>query len=156
MLNLWIQRDDCMSKGNEDSISKIYLHSHNHHNTIHNSQDVETSQGPTNAWTDKEVMTYGLLLLTVACVRLFVTPWTAAHQASLSFTISQSLLKFMSIELVMPSNRLILCRPLLLLPSIFPSIRYAHTYKETLFSHENEGNPATCDNTDRPWGQYAK
>ena len=56
-------------------------------------------------------------------VQLFVTPWTAARQASLSFTISQSLLKFISIELVMPSNHLILCHPLLLLPSIFPSIR---------------------------------
>ena len=56
-------------------------------------------------------------------VRLFATPWTAAHQAFLSITNSQSLLKFMSIELVMPSNHLILCRPLLLLPSIFPSIR---------------------------------
>ena len=56
-------------------------------------------------------------------IRLFVTPWTAAHQASLSTTNSQSLLKFMSIELVMPSNHLILCHPLLLLPSIFPSIR---------------------------------
>ena len=52
-----------------------------------------------------------------------VTPWIAACQASLSFTISQSLLKFMSIELVMPSNHPILCYPLLLLPSIFPSIR---------------------------------
>ena len=51
-----------------------------------------------------------------------VTPWTAAHQASLSFTISQGLLKLMSIESVMPSNHLILC-PLLLPPSIFPSIR---------------------------------
>ena len=56
-------------------------------------------------------------------VQLFVTPWTSAHQASLSFTISQSLPKLMSIESVMPSNHLILCRPLLLLPSIFPSIR---------------------------------
>ena len=56
-------------------------------------------------------------------VRLFVTPWTAAHQASLSFNISQSSFKRMSIESVMPSNHLILCRPLLLLPSIFPSIR---------------------------------
>ena len=53
---------------------------------------------------------------------LFVTPWIGAHQASLSFTISQSLHKLMSIELVMPSNHLILCCPLLLLPSIFPSI----------------------------------
>ena len=56
-------------------------------------------------------------------VRLFVTPWTAAHQASLSFTNSQSLLKLMSIETMMPSNHLILCRPLLFLLSIFPSIR---------------------------------
>ena len=50
-------------------------------------------------------------------------PWTAAHQASLSITNSQSLLKLMSIELVMPSNHLILCHPLFLLPSIFPSSR---------------------------------
>ena len=56
-------------------------------------------------------------------VRLFATPWTAAHQASLSITYSQSLLKLISIESVMPSNHLILCHPLLLLPSIFPSIR---------------------------------
>ena len=56
-------------------------------------------------------------------VWLFAAPWTAAHQASLTFTSSQSLLKLMSIELVMPSNHLILCRPLLLLPSIFSSIR---------------------------------
>ena len=56
-------------------------------------------------------------------VRLFVTPWTAARQASLSITNSQSLLKLMSTELVMPSNHFILCRPLLLLPSTFPSIR---------------------------------
>ena len=55
-------------------------------------------------------------------VRLFATPWTAAYQASLSITNSQSLLKLMSIELVMSSNHLILCCPLLLLPSIFPSI----------------------------------
>ena len=54
-------------------------------------------------------------------VQLFVTPWTAAHQASLSFTISQIMLKLMSIELVMPSNHLILCP--LLLPLIFPRIR---------------------------------
>ena len=56
-------------------------------------------------------------------VWFFVTPWTAALQASLSITNSQSLLKFTSIELVMSSNHLILCRPLLLSPSIFPSIR---------------------------------
>ena len=56
-------------------------------------------------------------------VRLFATPWTAACQASLSITNSQSLLQLLSIVLVMPSNHLILCRPLLPLPSIFPSIR---------------------------------
>ena len=56
-------------------------------------------------------------------VRLFAAPWTTAHEASLSCTVSRSLLKFMSIESVMPSNHLILCRPLLVLPSIFPSIR---------------------------------
>ena len=54
---------------------------------------------------------------------LFAIPWTAAHQTSLSFTISQSLLKLVSIESAMPSNHLILCHPLLFLPSIFPSIR---------------------------------
>ena len=56
-------------------------------------------------------------------VQLFTTPWTAACQASLFITNSRSLLKLMSIESVMPSNHLILCHPLLLLPSIFPSIR---------------------------------
>ena len=56
-------------------------------------------------------------------VRLFATPWIASRQASLSITNSQSLLKFMSIKLVTPSNHFILCRPLLLPPSIFPSIR---------------------------------
>ena len=55
-------------------------------------------------------------------VQLFATPWTAAHQASLSFTISQSLLKLLFFELMMSSNQLILCHPLLL-PSIFPSSR---------------------------------
>ena len=59
----------------------------------------------------------------LSCVQLFATPWTAACQASLSITNSWSLLKLMSIELVMPSNHLILCHPLLLLPSIFPSNR---------------------------------
>ena len=59
----------------------------------------------------------------LSCVRLFVTPWTAACQASLSITNFWSLLKLMSIESVMPSNRLILYRPLLLPPSIFPNIR---------------------------------
>ena len=59
----------------------------------------------------------------LSCVWLFVTPWTAAHQPSMSFTLYPSLLKLMSTETVMLSNNLILCRPLLILPSIFPSIR---------------------------------
>ena len=77
---------------------------------------------------DKEDMTYihsGIFssVQLLSCVRLFATPWIAAGQVSLSFTISCSLLKLMSIESVMPSNHLILCPPLLLLPSVFPSIR---------------------------------
>ena len=59
----------------------------------------------------------------LSCVPLFATPWTAAHQASLSITNSRSLLKLMSIELVRPSNHLTLWRPPFLLPSIFPNIR---------------------------------
>ena len=59
----------------------------------------------------------------LSCVQLFATPWTAAQQASLSTTNFQSLFKLMSIKSVMPSNHLILCHPLFLLPSIFPSIR---------------------------------
>ena len=63
-----------------------------------------------------------MVVHSLSCVWLFVTPWTVAHQASLFITISWNLLKLMSIESVMPSSHLILCRPLLL-PSIFPSIR---------------------------------
>ena len=63
------------------------------------------------------------LVQLLSCVWLFATPWTAACQASLSIINSRSLFKFMSIELVMPSNHLILCRPFLLTPAIFPSIR---------------------------------
>ena len=59
----------------------------------------------------------------LSCVQLFVTPWTAAHHASLSITNSQSSFKLMSVESLMQSNHLILCHPLLPLPSIFPSIR---------------------------------
>ena len=66
---------------------------------------------------------YVLLLFSHWVVWFFSTPWTAARQASLSFTSSQSLLKFMSIELMIPSNHLIFCCPLFLLPSIFRSIR---------------------------------
>ena len=73
-------------------------------------------------------------------VRLFATPWTAAHQDSLFITNSQSLLRLTSIELVMPSNHLILCHPFLLLPSILPSIR--------VFSNES----ALCIRWPKDWG----
>ena len=66
---------------------------------------------------------FAVVVWSLSHVQLSETPWTAACQASLSFTISQSLFQLMSIELVMPSNHLILCRPVLLLPSVFPSIR---------------------------------
>ena len=69
------------------------------------------------------LMNLPIVVQSLSHVQLFATSWTAARQVSLSFTISWSLLKLMSIESVMPSNPLILCHPLLLLPSIFPSIR---------------------------------
>ena len=71
--------------------------------------------------TNKDILLHNFNLF--SHVRFFVTPWTAGCQASLSFTISQSLLKLMSVESVMPSKHLILCHPLLLLPSILPNIR---------------------------------
>ena len=79
----------------------------------------------------KSLLTLNLVVVaqSLSHVQLFVTPWTVAHGASLPFTISQSLLKFMSIEWVTLSNHLILCHPFLLLPSIFPSI--------WVFSHES-------------------
>ena len=66
-------------------------------------------------------LSFVIIVQSLSCVQLFATPWTAAHESPLSFTISWNLLKFRSIESVMPSNHLILCRPLLL-PSIFTSI----------------------------------
>ena len=74
------------------------------------------------AWAGRFLTTRLQSVQSLSHVRLFVTPWTAARQASLSITNSQSLLKLMSIESAMPFNHLILCRPLLL-PSILPSIR---------------------------------
>ena len=73
-------------------------------------------------WNSKSTTVQLSSVLSLSRVRLFATPWTTAHQASLSITNSWSLPKLMSIESVMPSNHLILCHPLLLLPSIFPSI----------------------------------
>ena len=72
------------------------------------------------SWPD---LRYISSVQSLSCVWLFAAPWTAAHQASLSITNSQSLLKLMSIESVMSSNHLIFCHPILLLPSIFPNIK---------------------------------
>ena len=87
----------------------------------------KSSHGSTKTFTREQLSTACMcpswVQFSHSVVWLFVTPWTAAHQASLSIANSRSLLKLMSIESVMPSNHLILCRPLLLLPSIFPSIR---------------------------------
>ena len=77
-----------------------------------------------NGWIQKMcVCVIVVVVQLLSPVQLFVTPWTAARQASLSLTISWGLPKFMSIALEMPSSHLILCHPLLLLPSLFPSIR---------------------------------
>ena len=87
------------------------------------SWDLEDDQGfHREKWVDSKLQEEQSVQL-LSHVQLLVTPWTATHQASLSITNSRSLLKLMSIRLVMPSNNLILCRPLLSLPSIFLSIR---------------------------------
>ena len=81
---------------------------------IHLTQDMNTYSYVSSQFSSVQ---------SLSCVQLFVTPWTTAHQASLPITNSRSPPKPMSIKSVTPSNHLILCRPLLLLPSIFPSIR---------------------------------
>ena len=118
-LALWVETENC---------NKITVHSH----------DVLGCPLFPLVWRDQKAMTQRIGFVVVwvpravsarisavqlSCIWLFVTPWIAARQASLSITNSQSLLKLMSMESVMPSNHLILCHPLLLLPSIFPSIR---------------------------------
>ena len=84
------------------------------------------------------------MLLLLGCVWLFVTPWTATCQASLSFTISWSLFKLLSIESVMRSNHLFLCRPLFLLPSIFSSIRIFSSESAILIRWPNTGASASA------------
>ena len=80
-------------------------------------------QGGTPKETAESDGSTAVVVQLLSLFQFFATLWTAAHQSSLSFTVSRSLLKLMCIELVMPSNHLILCHPLLLLPSIYPSIR---------------------------------
>ena len=80
----------------------------------------------------------------LSCVQLFATPWNAACQVSLSFTNTQSLLKFMSIEWVMPSNYLILCRPLFLLPLIFCNIKVFSNESALCISRQSTGASASA------------
>ena len=89
-----------------------------------------------------------VLVKLLSHVRLFETPWTAAGQASLSFTISWSLLKLMSIKSVMPSNNLILCHPLHFLPSIFPSISIFSN--ESVFASGSQSTGASASASDLP------
>ena len=96
----------------------IYTHTHIHTYKVNDKLKQPNSQRHYHKENQKTPSVQPL-----SWVWLFATPWTAAHQASLSITNSWSVLKLMSIKPVMPSNHLILCCPLLLLPSIFPSIR---------------------------------
>ena len=94
--------------------------------TLRVGKSVTTKEGSTEELFEMIEILCILIIVIVqrlSHVQVFMTPWTAAHQASLSFTNSRSLLKLMCIESVMPSNHLILCRSLILLPSIFPTIR---------------------------------
>ena len=79
--------------------------------------------GDACSFPGREAKTHTFIVQLLSHVWLFATPWTEAHQAFLSFTISLNLLKLISIESMMPSNHLVLCCPLFLLPSIFPSLR---------------------------------
>ena len=100
-------------EGNKITISKRYMYHHVHCSTIYNNQNGNNLCPLTlNGYVDAQLLSY---------VRLFVTPWTAAHQAFLSFIISQSLLKLMSIESVLPSNHLVFCYPLSSCLQSFPA-----------------------------------
>ena len=91
----------------------------------------------------KSIFCFSCSLVLLSHIQLFVTPWTAAHEAPLSSIISQSLLKLTSIESVMPSTHLILCRPLLLLPSISPSIR-VFSNESALHGGQSTGGSASA------------
>ena len=112
----------------KSKVSKRHLYTQIHSCVICSSQKVEATQVSINRWMEKQNVLCGYngifsSVQLLSRVRLFATPWITARQASLSITNSQSSLKLMSIESVMPSSHLILCCPLLLLPPIPPSIR---------------------------------
>ena len=119
-----------------------HTHTHTHTHTEENGSAIETEgnlaicdhgDGPT-----------GYSVQSLSRVRLSVTPWTAARQASLSITNSQSLLKLMSIESMMPPNHLVLCHPLLLLPSIFPSISVLSSESVLCIGYQSIGVSASA------------
>ena len=107
--------------GVSDYISEVCFHN------FYSGKTNKSVLGHLESWNNSQSHSQGTRAFSsvhsLSHVWLFSTPWTAAHQASLSVTNTQSLLKLKSIESMMPSNHLILCHPLLLLPSIFPSIR---------------------------------
>ena len=117
-----------------------------HSSIILNSQIVQTTQTSINLWMINKmwnIQTMEYCFQSPSCVWLFATPRTAAHQASLSLTISRSLPKFMSIALVMHSSHLILWRPLLLQPSIFSSIRDFSNESAVHIRYQNTGASAS-------------
>ena len=128
--------------------------------TVENSMEVPKKIERTTIWSKQLyfwVQFSSVQLL--SRVRLFSTPWTTARQPSLSIINSQSLPKLMSIELVMPSNHLILCRPLLLLPSIFPSITvFSNESAPHIISHEEIENYSSneVDETGAYYTEWSK
>ena len=101
-----------------------------------------TSKGMASLWGNGCVnLFYSRVQLSHSRLRLIATPWAAARQASLSITNSRSLLKLVPIQSVMPSNHLVLCHPLLLLPSIFPSIR---VFSSEFFSSDGQSTIASA------------
>ena len=118
----WLKRLSSSSSRSSlcgDAVNHEMVPSSGHLEGLHNN--VKFSQK--NLTCDQWILGHFVVVQSLYRVRLFATPWTAACQALLSLTTSCSLLRFMSIEWVMSSNHPILCRPLLLLPSIFPSVR---------------------------------
>ena len=124
---------------------------------LNNMSTLGLSGWALNAVTSVRVR--GGVVQSLSRVRLFATPWTAARQASLSITSSRSLLKLMSTESVLPSSHLVLCCPLLLLPSVFPSIRVfpnelAHQVAKVRRGHVRGRRPP-CVYGGRHWGDNA-
>ena len=142
-----------LRKWKEDIKEIFAFHVYSH--SIYNSQDMQTTQVSIRGRMDKDVMyTHTNSVQSLSRVWLSATPWTTGRQASLSITNTWSLPKLMSIESVMPSSHFILCRPLLLLPSIPPSIRVFSNESalrirwQHQFSSVPQSRPTLCDPMD--------